>query len=105
VQEYASFGTLDKLQQRTKPLPFSINQKLCYDVGRALSIIHACGMGVCRVCPRMEHLRTGPDAAFSLTWNSSPLPSTDSLANQAACSSTINDCQVPDRQGQCGFSL
>lgn len=44
VQEYASFGTLDKLQQRTKPLPFSIKQKLCYDVGRALSIIHACGM-------------------------------------------------------------
>ncbi|KAL6895346.1 serine/threonine protein kinase [Trichoderma longibrachiatum] len=44
VQEYAGFGTLDKLQQRTKPLPFSIKQKLCYDIGRALSIIHACGM-------------------------------------------------------------
>jgi len=44
VQEYASFGTLDKLQQRSQPLPFSIKQKLCYDVGRALSIIHACGM-------------------------------------------------------------
>ncbi|GAB1319903.1 Serine/threonine protein kinase [Madurella fahalii] len=44
VQEYAAFGTLDKLQQRSKPLPFSIKQKLCYDIGRALSIIHACGM-------------------------------------------------------------
>jgi hypothetical protein len=44
VQEYAAFGTLDRLQQRSKPLPFSIKQKLCYDVGRALSIIHACGM-------------------------------------------------------------
>ncbi|KAK4244697.1 Serine/threonine-protein kinase HT1 [Corynascus novoguineensis] len=44
VQEYASFGTLDKLQQRSKPLPFSVKQKLCYDVGRGLSIIHACGM-------------------------------------------------------------
>ncbi|KAG7284599.1 hypothetical protein NEMBOFW57_010977 [Staphylotrichum longicolle] len=44
VQEYAAFGTLDKLQQRSEPLPFSIKQKLCYDVGRALSIIHACGM-------------------------------------------------------------
>ncbi|KAK4114410.1 hypothetical protein N656DRAFT_706270, partial [Canariomyces notabilis] len=44
IQEYAAFGTLDKLQQRSKPLPFSIKQKLCYEVGRALSIIHACGM-------------------------------------------------------------
>ncbi|KXX75771.1 Serine/threonine-protein kinase HT1 [Madurella mycetomatis] len=44
IQEYAAFGTLDKLQQRSRPLPFSIKQKLCYDVGRALSIIHACGM-------------------------------------------------------------
>ncbi|KAK3306073.1 serine/threonine protein kinase [Chaetomium strumarium] len=44
VQEHAAFGTLDKLQQRSKPLPFSIKQKLCYDVGRGLSIIHACGM-------------------------------------------------------------
>ncbi|KAK4235382.1 Serine/threonine-protein kinase HT1 [Achaetomium macrosporum] len=44
VQEYAAFGTLDKLQQRSRPLPFSIKQKLCYDVGRALSIIHACGI-------------------------------------------------------------
>jgi serine/threonine protein kinase len=44
VQEYATFGTLDKLQLRSKPLPFSIKQKLCYDIGRALSIIHGCGM-------------------------------------------------------------
>jgi len=44
VQEYATYGTLDKLQKGSKPLPFSIKQKLCYDVGRGLSIIHACGM-------------------------------------------------------------
>jgi serine/threonine protein kinase/ankyrin repeat protein len=44
LQEYASFGTLDALQKRSKPLPFSIKQKLCYEVGRGLSIIHACGI-------------------------------------------------------------
>jgi serine/threonine protein kinase/ankyrin repeat protein len=44
LQEYASFGTLDTLQRRSKPLPFSIKQKLCYEVGRGLSIIHACGI-------------------------------------------------------------
>ncbi|KAK1832949.1 hypothetical protein QBC39DRAFT_62228 [Podospora conica] len=44
VVEYAKYGTLASLQHGTAPLPFSIKQKLCYDVGRALSIIHACGM-------------------------------------------------------------
>ncbi|KAK3382662.1 hypothetical protein B0T24DRAFT_686822 [Lasiosphaeria ovina] len=44
VQEFAAFGTLDKIQKNLRPLPFSIKQKLCYDVGRGLSIIHACGM-------------------------------------------------------------
>ncbi|KAK0734631.1 hypothetical protein B0T26DRAFT_798427 [Lasiosphaeria miniovina] len=44
VQEFAAFGTLDKIQKDLRPLPFSIKQKLCYDVGRGLSIIHACGM-------------------------------------------------------------
>lgn len=44
VVEYAKYGTLASLQHGSAPLPFSIKQKLCYDVGRALSIIHACGM-------------------------------------------------------------
>ncbi|KAK0649324.1 hypothetical protein B0T16DRAFT_409837 [Cercophora newfieldiana] len=44
VQEFAVYGTLDKLQKGSTPLPFGIKQKLCYDVGRGLSIIHACGM-------------------------------------------------------------
>lgn len=44
VVEYAKYGTLASLQHGSVPLPFSIKQKLCYDVGRALSIIHACGM-------------------------------------------------------------
>jgi serine/threonine protein kinase/ankyrin repeat protein len=44
VVEYAKYGTLASLQHSSAPLPFSIKQKLCYDIGRALSIIHACGM-------------------------------------------------------------
>ncbi|KAK3372270.1 serine/threonine protein kinase, partial [Podospora didyma] len=44
IQEYGAFGTLDKLQKSDPPLPFSIKQKICYDVGRGLSIIHACGI-------------------------------------------------------------
>ncbi|RDA93538.1 hypothetical protein CP533_3972 [Ophiocordyceps camponoti-saundersi (nom. inval.)] len=44
IQEYAEFGTLAKLQTDESPLPFSIKQKLCYDVGRGLSILHACGI-------------------------------------------------------------
>ncbi|TLD28277.1 hypothetical protein PspLS_04132 [Pyricularia sp. CBS 133598] len=44
--EYAEFGTLLSLQRShaQDPLPFSIKQKLCYDVGRGLSILHACGI-------------------------------------------------------------
>lgn len=44
IQEYAEFGTLDKLQNNNASLPFSIKQKLCYDVGRGISILHACGI-------------------------------------------------------------
>ncbi|KAI8713360.1 hypothetical protein NCS52_01280200 [Fusarium sp. LHS14.1] len=45
VLEYADFGTLDDLQLKSEsPLPFRIKQKLCYDVGRGLSILHACGI-------------------------------------------------------------
>jgi serine/threonine protein kinase/ankyrin repeat protein len=44
IQEYAEFGTLDKLQKGRPPLSFAVKQKLCYDVGRGLSILHACGI-------------------------------------------------------------
>ncbi|PFH57722.1 hypothetical protein XA68_14650 [Ophiocordyceps unilateralis] len=44
IQEYAEFGTLARLQADSRPLPFPIKQKLCYDVGRGLSILHACGI-------------------------------------------------------------
>lgn len=45
VLEYAEFGTFDNLQLHNgSPLKFSIKQKLCYDVGRGLSILHACGI-------------------------------------------------------------
>lgn len=46
VVEYAESGTLLSLQRSHSqhPLPFSIKQKLCYDVGRGLSILHACGI-------------------------------------------------------------
>ncbi|KAJ9602351.1 hypothetical protein H2200_013206 [Cladophialophora chaetospira] len=43
--EFAEFGTMETVQQkRSSPLPFRIKQKLCYDVGRGLSILHACGI-------------------------------------------------------------
>lgn len=45
VLEYAEFGNLLQLQKsQTTPLPFRIKQKLFYDVGRGLSILHACGI-------------------------------------------------------------
>ena len=44
ILEYAEHGTLDHLQLNNGPLPFSVKQKLCYDVGRGLSILHACGV-------------------------------------------------------------
>ncbi|KAK6527514.1 hypothetical protein TWF694_004497 [Orbilia ellipsospora] len=45
VLEFAEFGTFLNLQQSvSEPLPFRIRQKLCYDVSRGLSILHACGI-------------------------------------------------------------
>ncbi|KAM7214473.1 Ankyrin repeat-containing domain protein [Rhypophila decipiens] len=45
IMEYASFGTLNELQASSSgPLPFAVKQKLCYDVGRGLSALHACGI-------------------------------------------------------------
>lgn len=44
IMEYASLGTFHTLQVCSEPLPFPIKQKLCYDVGRALSALHACGI-------------------------------------------------------------
>lgn len=35
---------MEALQKSADPLPFTIKQKLCYDVGRGLSILHACGI-------------------------------------------------------------
>ena len=42
--EYTSLGTFKTLQASSEPLSFPIKQKLCYDVGRALSALHACGI-------------------------------------------------------------
>ncbi|KLU87114.1 serine/threonine protein kinase, partial [Magnaporthiopsis poae ATCC 64411] len=44
VVELAEFGTLHSLQRARPALPFSVKQKLCYDVGKGLSILHACGI-------------------------------------------------------------
>ncbi|PGH11906.1 serine/threonine protein kinase [Helicocarpus griseus UAMH5409] len=44
ILEYATFGSMRSLQNCNPPLPFAIKQKLCYDVARGLSIIHACGI-------------------------------------------------------------
>jgi Protein kinase domain/Ankyrin repeats (3 copies) len=44
ILEYAAFGSLFHLQANSPPLPFSVKQKLCYDVSRGLSILHACGI-------------------------------------------------------------
>jgi serine/threonine protein kinase len=44
IMEYASLGTFDTLQASSEPLSFAVKQKLCYDVGRALSALHACGI-------------------------------------------------------------
>ncbi|RMD42024.1 hypothetical protein DV735_g3128, partial [Chaetothyriales sp. CBS 134920] len=44
IMEYASLGTFNTLQASSDPLSFPIKQKLCYDVGRALSALHACGI-------------------------------------------------------------
>lgn len=44
VMEYARFGSLQSLQALTEPLSFAVKQKLCHDVARGLSILHACGI-------------------------------------------------------------
>jgi serine/threonine protein kinase len=42
--EYAEFGTLEDLQKNSDLLPFSIKKKLCHDVSKGLSILHAAGI-------------------------------------------------------------
>ncbi|CAM1506017.1 Fc.00g056580.m01.CDS01 [Cosmosporella sp. VM-42] len=45
VIEHAEHGTLEDLQSSSESsLPFAIKQKLLYDAGRGLSIIHACNI-------------------------------------------------------------
>jgi serine/threonine protein kinase len=44
IMEYGSLGTFDALQASSEPLSFPLKQKLCYDVGRGLSALHACGI-------------------------------------------------------------
>jgi serine/threonine protein kinase len=44
IMEYGSLGTFNALQASSEPLSFPIKQKLCYDVGRGLSALHACGI-------------------------------------------------------------
>ncbi|KAH7133852.1 hypothetical protein EDB81DRAFT_871254 [Dactylonectria macrodidyma] len=44
VVEMAEHGTLEDLQSRSERLPFAIKQKLLYDAGKGLSIIHACNI-------------------------------------------------------------
>ncbi|KAF1977221.1 hypothetical protein BU23DRAFT_501063 [Bimuria novae-zelandiae CBS 107.79] len=44
IMEYASLGTLQSLQSSPTPLPLTVKQKLCYDVGRGLSALHASGI-------------------------------------------------------------
>ena len=42
--EHASMGTFSALQAATEPLPMRVKQKLCYDIGRGLSALHAYGI-------------------------------------------------------------
>ncbi|CAN9151129.1 unnamed protein product [Alternaria alternata] len=44
IMEYASLGTFATLQASSESLSFAAKQKLCYDVGRGLSALHACGI-------------------------------------------------------------
>lgn len=45
VIEHAEHGTLEHLQASSKSsLPFAVKQKLLYDVGKGLAIIHACSI-------------------------------------------------------------
>lgn len=43
VMEYAGLGSLRSLQEGKPGLPFVVKQKLCYDVAKGLSVLHACG--------------------------------------------------------------
>lgn len=45
VIEHAEHGTLEDIQSNSKsPLSFAVKQKLLYDAGKGLSIIHACSI-------------------------------------------------------------
>lgn len=44
ILEFSEIGSMEAFQRDNVPLPFAIKQKLCYDVGRGLSILHACGI-------------------------------------------------------------
>ncbi|MCJ1469193.1 hypothetical protein MMC07_007826 [Pseudocyphellaria aurata] len=43
VMEYAGLGSLCSLQKGNPDLPFDLKQKLCCDVAKGLSVLHACG--------------------------------------------------------------
>jgi len=42
--EYAEYGSLHDLQVTSDPLSFVVKKKLCHDVSKGLSILHACGI-------------------------------------------------------------
>lgn len=42
--ECSVLGSLKHLQESMDPLPFATKQKLCHDVARGLSALHACGI-------------------------------------------------------------
>ena len=44
IMEYAQGGSLLSLQENNPRLPFVMKQKLCHDVAKGLSILHACGI-------------------------------------------------------------
>lgn len=44
ILEHATYGSLAALQSSVAPLSFAVKQKLCHDVARGLSILHACGI-------------------------------------------------------------
>lgn len=44
LMEFTPIGSFQALQDSSPPLAFCIKQKLCYDVGKGLLILHACGI-------------------------------------------------------------
>jgi serine/threonine protein kinase len=44
VLELSAFGSLSHLQMNADPFPFKVKKKLCHDVSKGLSILHACGI-------------------------------------------------------------